>query len=177
MASARETIDTRVEAARELLQAMQARDDPGFEAVRRVQAAAVLALIQNNPQALSMEDKACLTLTVSQVPWPPADSAPLMAALCPPSAMRSTRAKMQDFTAIVDCFSAKEWQVLKSAEATRLQKMQLLVQRTVCLGGRNLSELSHRRLAALLLVVSEPQQTLTNLTDEAKHGAFMGLNG
>ena len=150
------------------------RDHPeSHEAVSRVQAAACVALLNRELPSLTAEHKATLTMLTTDVAWHGLDGTAVLHILCPPSALVKTRAKMQNFMSCLDFYTQREWtSCLLNREVGGEIKLHCILARIFATGGRNLSELSLRRLAALWLAITESAESLENLSDMQKKAAL-----
>ena len=143
------------------------------EAVSRGQAAACIDVLKRELPSLTAENKATLTTLATDVAWHGLDATAVLHTLCPPSTLVKFRAKMQNYMSCLDFYTAREWtSILRNQEVGGEIKLQCILARIFDTGGRNLNELSLRRLTSLWLTLTRSAEELAKLSDLEKQAAL-----
>ena len=168
-------IRARIGTARLLLATL---DGAGHLAASKTQSTALLACIRLHHNELSVEELASLQIMAADVPWAENHKDVVLQALSPAEeGSKQGRHAMQNYQAIIDYFTAEEWNVMMDPKASSLVKQDVVLSRACKLGLRAPAEQTLKWFASFLLVLTEPAEALTAMSSTTKHNFMKFLKG
>ena len=128
------------------------------EAMSRVQANAVCAMLNRGWATISPDDKAALAIMANNVDWYAGHDMPILAILAKEASGNSRNAQ-QKYTTFVEFFTEDNWSKLLPAdgEVPPINAcLNIIIQRVVRLGGYNACEFTTKLMTSLWLLICEP---------------------
>ena len=129
------------------------------DAMSRVQANAVVAMLNRGWATLSSDDKAALAIMVNNVDWYAGHDMPILALLARDSASGNTRTAQQKYTSFVEFLTEDNWSKLLPADGDVPPSnacLNIIIQRVVRLGGYNAREFTTKLMTSMWLMICEP---------------------
>ena len=147
---------------------------PSHAAISRVQASAIVDLLQRSDLVPSM--RADILDVVCQMKWHGDDAKSVLDVLAPqhiaPPSLKRRRVQ-QNYLSILQFFTESLWEVLLSTDETSEVKLSMLVDFSLSLGLRCPTEPSMKLLTSIWIAMSEPSASLQRMTPSSKHTLFM----
>ena len=168
---AMQTVQTQVEAASNLLSAMQGQ--PGHGAASALQRDALSHVIRSHVMNLTGAEKLTLSDRVNSVQWADGDG------MVPLNALMSsavTRRPNQDYTALVHYYTEEDYKKIEQL-GTSGAKLEILMMRPILCGLRNPTEPTLQLLTATYLIESEGEEVTCAMSKDQKHAAMVHCKG
>ena len=144
------------------------------EAMSRVQANAVVAMLNRGRATISPDDKAALAIMANNVDWYAGHDMPILALLAREAASGNNRSAQQKYTTFVEFLTEDNWRKLLPADGEvppSNASLNTIIQRVVRLGGYNACEYTTKLMTSLWLLLCEPSvDKMSYFQLKAQHG-------
>ena len=128
------------------------------EAMSRVQANAVVAMLNRGWATISPDDKAALAIMANNVDWYAGHDMPILAILAKEASGNSRNAQ-QKYTTFVEFLTEDNWRKLMPADGEVPPSeacLHLIIQRVLRLGGYSVRERTTKLVTPMWLLMCEP---------------------
>jgi len=158
--------------------AQQLGDSPGARKILLAQRRHVEQRLQE--LSLSEQDAGRVLAAIESIPWPAGAKEGLTSLIAertatPPVFSVSARSRLQDFRAIGDYFTERQWTALLNDRTSAQSKLDMVISQAVSLQPRNPSEFTYQRLVALYLACTEGYSKAVGLNAQVKYNSVQRL--